>query len=54
MEVWLEPVAAGTVVHWFVRGESRGNRDLTPHYVETLNARMFGFKDTAESGRRAP
>jgi hypothetical protein len=54
MEVWLEPMAAGTVVHWFVRGESRGNRDGTSRYVDTLNSRMFGFKDTAESGGRAP
>ncbi|MGB9375185.1 MAG: polyketide cyclase / dehydrase and lipid transport [Jiangellales bacterium] len=54
MEVWLEPVAAGTVVHWFVRGEFAGRRDLTRQYLETLNARMFLFKDTAEKDRRAP
>ncbi|MGA7688481.1 MAG: hypothetical protein WCA29_04535 [Jiangellales bacterium] len=54
MEVWLEPVAAGTVVHWFVRGESSGRRDLTRQYLTTLNARMFLFKDTAENDHRAP
>jgi hypothetical protein len=54
MEVWLEPVASGTVVHWFVRGESSGRRDLTRQYLETLNARMFLFKDTAENDRHAP
>jgi len=54
MEVWLEPMAAGTVVHWFVRGESSGGPDPTHRYLQTLNARMFGFKDTAENAVAAP
>jgi hypothetical protein len=54
MEVWLEAVAAGTVVHWFVRGEPSGRRGLGERYAETINARMFTFKDTAENVGRAP
>ena len=54
VEVWLEPAEAGTVVHWFMRGEPTGQRDLASSYVDTLNARMFGFKDAAENGRGAP
>lgn len=49
MEVWLEPVGAGTVVHWFVRGEPAVSRDdVVKRYVAVLNARMFAFKDEAE------
>ena len=50
MEVWLEPMARGTVVHWFVRGEptTSAPRDVAGRYVDMINARMFAFKDAAE------
>jgi carbon monoxide dehydrogenase subunit G len=49
MEVWLEGMARGTLVHWFVRGEPRpGLRKAAQRYVDVLNARMFAFKDAAE------
>jgi len=52
MEVWLEPVGVGTVVHWFIRGEPAGRRgDVAARYVDVLNARMFAFKDGAEQSR---
>ena len=55
MEVWLEPMPPGTLVHWFVRGEARNSRrDTTRHYVDTLNARMFAFKDAAERAAVGP
>lgn len=48
LEVWLEQVPSGTVVHWFVRGEpgpGTNARRVARRYVETLNARMFAVKD---------
>jgi len=48
MEVWLEPMAAGTLVHWFVRGEPTLSKAVARRYVDLLNARMFAFKDSAE------
>jgi hypothetical protein len=52
LEVWLENVPRGTLVHWFVRadppsmGEARRIRD---RYVDTFNAGMFALKDSAEA-----
>ena len=54
MEVWLEPMARGAVVHWFVRGEAPGRADVARRYVELLNARMFTFKDAAERAASGP
>lgn len=54
LEVWLEQIPRGTVVHWFVRGEpqpvgsARRSRRLADTYTDTLNAGMFSVKDTAE------
>ncbi len=49
LEVWLEPMGPGTLVHWYLRGApSRGRRDPSARWVALLKARMFGFKDAAE------
>lgn len=53
LEVWLESMARGTLVHWFVRGEPAATRrstrgDVAQRYVALLKARMFAFKDAAE------
>ncbi len=48
MEVWLEPMATGTLVHWFVRGEPGLGKQVASRYTDLLNARMFAFKDEAE------
>ena len=49
MEVWLEPMARGTLVHWFVRGEpASSSRNVVRRYMSLLNERMFAFKDEAE------
>ena len=51
MEVWLEPMARGALVHWFIRGEPASTRgDVVGRYIDLLNARMFAFKDEAERG----
>lgn len=54
LEVWLEEVPRGTVVHWFVRGHnppgaSRGVNRRTATYRSTLNERMFSLKDEVEA-----
>ncbi len=55
LEVWLEPMGRGTLVHWFVRGEPSASRgDVARRYVDLLNARMFAFKDQAEAAATAP
>jgi hypothetical protein len=55
LEVWLEPMARGTLVHWFVRGEPAHDRGaVAQRYVDLLNARMFAFKDAAEGSVVAP
>jgi carbon monoxide dehydrogenase subunit G len=55
MEVWLEPMAAGTLVHWYLRGEPETTREaVVRRYVDMLNARMFAFKDEAEQRATAP
>ena len=54
MEVWLEPVARGTVVHWFLRADpSRpvGSRRLTrlrERRVLAWKAHLFEWKDQVE------
>lgn len=55
MEVWLEPMARGTLVHWFVRGEptAAARRHVARWYVDEINARMFAFKDAAEAAAPA-
>lgn len=59
MEVWLEAVAGGTVVHWYLRadppagvartrpGRLRRDRDRR---VRRWKADMFGLKDRLEAG----
>lgn len=56
LEVWLEEVPRGTVVHWFVRADPPdGHRAarLRARYVATLNAEMFALKDAAEAAELA-
>jgi len=49
LEVWLEPVGTGTVVHWYLGGPPpRGRRARPSRWVDVINARMFAFKDAAE------
>ncbi len=51
----LEPMARGTLVHWFVRGEPTATRgDVARRYVDLLKACMFAFKDEAEGSAAAP
>lgn len=54
MEVWLEPVAEGTVVHWYLRADPA--RSLSPRRVRQVRERrvrrwkadMFALKDRLE------
>lgn len=51
LEVWLEDVPRGTLVHWFVRADPSSGREarrIRDRYVDTLNAGMFALKDSAE------
>jgi hypothetical protein len=54
VEVWLEPMGRGTLVHWFLRGEPSDGRDDGGNYLDSLNARMFMFKDDAEARHLEP
>jgi hypothetical protein len=55
VEVWLEQVPRGTLVHWYVRTETDSDaqaRRLTAAYRRVLNAGMFEVKDDAEAAQR--
>jgi hypothetical protein len=55
VEVWLEEVPRGTVVHWYVRTETEPDahaRRLSAAYQRVLNAGMFEVKDDAEAPAR--
>jgi len=55
LEVWLEPIGCGALVHWFIRGEPGSSRgDVAQRYVDVLNGRMFAFKDVAEAAVTSP
>ena len=55
MEVWLEPVGEGTVVHWYLRADpssplsARRVRRLRKRRVLTWKQHMFELKDRLES-----
>ena len=61
MEVWLEPVADGTVLHWFLRVDPtdpaagpRGPRDVTREVLRRQRASKriaFALKAELERGR---
>lgn len=56
VEVWLEEVPRGTLVHWYVRTEVDSERQaarLLARYRRAVNAGMFGVKDDAEAPQRA-
>lgn len=54
MEIWLEPVAEGTVVHWFLRADPhppaspRATRRDRERRVLAWKATMFALKDRLE------
>jgi hypothetical protein len=54
MEVWLEPVAGGTVVHWYLRADPperlspRRLRRAREQRVLRWKAQMFALKDQHE------
>jgi hypothetical protein len=60
MEVWLEPVGPGTVVHWYLRAVPPGRR--SPRRLRRLAERrrrawkrsMFELKDRLEAFKDAP
>jgi hypothetical protein len=55
VEVWLEEVPRGTLVHWYVRLDALSNRDaqrLTAQYRRAINEGMFEVKDDAEAADR--
>jgi hypothetical protein len=55
VEVWLEEVPRGTVVHWYVRTEVPSDaqaRRLSAAYRRALKAGMFEVKDDAEAPQR--
>jgi hypothetical protein len=52
VEVWLEEVPRGTLVHWYVRTDAPSDRDarrLTAQYRRAINEGMFEVKDDAEA-----
>lgn len=55
VEVWLEEVPRGTVVHWYVRTEVPSQahaQRLAAAYRRALKAGMFEVKDDAEAPQR--
>lgn len=58
MELWLEPVGSGTVVHWYVRAEPQGA--LSPRAaarergrrVRAWKRHAFALKDRLEGAER--
>jgi hypothetical protein len=58
MEIWLEPVAAGTVVHWFLRADPpmplrprRAERERLRR-VRSWKGHAFALKDRLEGAER--
>lgn len=55
MEVWLEPVAGGTVVHWYLRADprdavsARRARRTRERRVRAWKQHMFELKDRLET-----
>jgi hypothetical protein len=61
MEIWLEPVGPGTVVHWFLRADppgaarpaaSRGLDKERQRRVKAWKAHAFALKDRLEGAER--
>jgi hypothetical protein len=61
MEIWLEPVGPGTVLHWFLRADpSEGARPRRPRQVDKERQRRvkawkvhaFALKDRLEGAER--
>ncbi len=61
MEIWLEPIGPGTVVHWFLRadppeparpGHSRGLDKARQSRVRAWKAHAFALKDRLEGAER--
>ena len=58
MEIWLEPIAGGTVLHWFLRADPPTS--LTPRRaareregrVRSWKRHAFALKDRAEGAER--
>ncbi len=54
MELWLEPVGSGTVVHWYLRADPpaplrpRRLRNLRERLVRSWKADAFALKDRLE------
>jgi hypothetical protein len=61
MEVWLEPMLDGTVLHYFLRADPHGSPELTPRQARREVQRRqiaaksvaLGLKMTLEDGRPA-
>ena len=58
MEIWLEPVGEGTVLHWFLRADPpasrpprRAGRDRERR-VRTWKSHAFALKDRLEGAER--
>ena len=60
MEIWLEPGAAGTLVHWFVRAQAapgcgpRAARRWQRRAVRVWRAQLFAVKDRLEAVKSSP
>ena len=58
MEIWLEPVGAGTVLHWFLRADpsaARSPRRLArarERRVRGWKAQVFALKDRLERAEK--
>jgi hypothetical protein len=58
MEIWLEPVATGTVLHWFLRADPpvrqspRGSARLRDREVRAWKRHAFALKDRLEGAER--
>jgi hypothetical protein len=58
MEIWLEPVATGTVLHWFLRADPpvrqspRGYGRLRDREVLAWKRHAFALKDRLEGAER--
>jgi hypothetical protein len=58
MEIWLEPVATGTVLHWFLRADPagrqspRGSARLRDREARAWKRHAFALKDRLEGAER--
>jgi hypothetical protein len=58
MEIWLEPVTSGTVLHWFLRADPpvrkspRGSARLRDRQVRAWKRHAFALKDRLEGAER--